>query len=149
MNESLSSPPELESGRHVVVVEDNENDAMMTIRALRQIEPPPEVTVLVDGESAVNSLTGNEAIRPRLIFLDLKLPKVHGLEVLKAIKTDEGARNVPVLVLSSSDEPIDVETATALGCDGYLRKPITWSEYKHVVIGAASKFLPVDESKAG
>ena len=143
MDTSASKPE-----RHVVVVEDNENDAMMTTRALKNVEPPLKVTVLEDGECAVTSLTGPNDIKPDLIFLDLKLPKVHGLEVLKALKLDAAARGVPVLVLSSSDEPKDIETATQLGCEGYLRKPITWPEYRHVVCDSAVKFLPGTKVKA-
>jgi CheY-like chemotaxis protein len=125
----------------VVVVEDNDDDARMTTMALKRIDPPPSVTILFDGAEALAKLIGEKRIRPRLIVLDLKLPKVSGLEVLSAIKSSPELSDIPVMVLSSSDEPRDVSLARTLGCADYVRKPLDWMQYMHEISTAVSKLL--------
>jgi len=125
----------------VIVVEDNDNDARMTVMALKKIQPSLTVQVIVDGALAVEALTGPRALRPRLVFLDLKLPKIGGLEVLRAIKADPTSSGLTVMVLTSSDEPKDVARAHELRCDRYLCKPIDMHEYLQVVREAATPFL--------
>jgi two-component system response regulator len=125
----------------VVIVEDNEDDARMTTMALRGIEPRPSVTVLVDGAKALEHLLGEDRLRPQLVLLDLKLPKVHGLDVLAALKGDVDCHDLPVLVLTSSDEPSDVKRAQTLGCQGYLCKPVDWKEYLKLVCSEAADYL--------
>lgn len=132
----------------VVVVEDNDDDARMTTMALRKIDPAPTITVVTDGAQAIEALTGSEAERPRVVLLDLKLPKVHGLEVLQAVKSDPEAREIPVLVLTSSDEPSDVARARELGCAEYLCKPVDWDAYMRIVCRSAARYLPPSVCKA-
>jgi|GEM_PF-1381722 len=126
----------------VVVVEDNEDDARITLMALRRLEPRPKVELIVDGAAAVEALVDKHALYPRLVLLDLKLPRVHGLDVLQAIRGDEKTRGMSVVMLTSSSEPSDVARANELGCQGYLTKPIDWQEYLTLVCEAAAKFLP-------
>jgi len=125
----------------VVVVEDNEDDARITLMALRKLVPPPKVHLILDGADAVEALVKQQSCRPRLVLLDLKLPRVHGLDVLRAIRADERARKLPVVLLTSSNEPVDVKFATEIGCQGYLTKPIDWKEYLNLVCETAVRFL--------
>ena len=123
----------------VVVVEDNEDEARMTLMSLRRIEPAPKVVVIPDGQQAIDQLTGETHLRPQVVLLDLKLPKVHGLDILAAIKA--GAEKMAVLILTSSDHPADIERAQSLGCDGYLCKPIDWEEYVQLVCRSTARYL--------
>jgi two-component system, response regulator len=125
----------------VVVIEDNEDDADMTLMALRRIEPNPSMVVIPDGEQALEGLLGEKRLRPRVVFLDLKLPKVHGLDVLAAMKADPQVQNIPVLIWTSSDEPRDVGRARELGCEEYMCKPIDWKEYLDLVCRNAVRYL--------
>ena len=136
---SMTAEPEVPD---IVVVEDDTDDAMITMMALRKVAPLPSFRVIEDGAQALEILVGPGALRPRLVFLDLKMPKVHGLELLRAMKADPDACDIPVVILSSSDEPKDVAAARELGCADYLRKPIDWGQYTTLVCNAASRFLP-------
>ena len=126
----------------IVVVEDTLDDAEMTMRALSQCIPAPTSTLARDGSEALELLTGEEACRPDLIFLDLKLPKVSGLELLRILKESPDTRATPAVVLTSSDEPGDIAKATALGADEYILKPMNWEEYAEVICQVVSKYLP-------
>jgi CheY-like chemotaxis protein len=133
---------EVESSVLIVVVEDNDDDARLTTRALKQLSPRPLITLVEDGAKAIELLTGPEALKPDLILLDLKLPKVNGLEVLKEVKEDKIVGATPVIVLTSSDEPSDVSRARELGCVEYLCKPVDWREYLSLVSETVTRCLP-------
>jgi CheY-like chemotaxis protein len=123
----------LDSNPDVVLVEDNEDEAEISLRGLRKIRPLPTVMVVNDGQQALNLLTGESPLRPRVVLLDLKLPKVHGLDILAAVKADQAHHESCVLVLTSSDHPSDITRAKALGCDDYLCKPVDWQLYMKLV----------------
>ena len=125
----------------VIVVEDSDDDARITMRGLHKVQPQPSVELIVDGASAIEQLTRDTSVHPRLVFLDLKLPKVHGLEVLEAMRSTPECKDTPVVVLTSSDEPRDVNRARELGCSEYLTKPVDWSEYVDLVCTTAARFL--------
>ena len=125
----------------IVVVEDNSDDVFMTMRALRKLSPSPTIKLVRDGAEAVECLIGDGACHPEMVFLDLKLPKVHGLEILRLMREDPIARSIPVVVLTSSDDPKDIATAKELGASEYIRKPIDWLEYAHLLCVAAEKFM--------
>lgn len=127
---------------HVVVVEDTDDDAQITIRGLRSLNPEPLVRVIDDGASALAELAERVKVLPKLVFLDLKLPKVHGLDVLAAIKASPVSREIPVVVLTSSSEPRDISRAHELGCAEFLTKPIEWTEYIRLVCETAAKYIP-------
>lgn len=118
----------------VLLVDDNPDDAEFTLRALRRAEPSLQVTVAEDGVTALDFMfcTGTFEARPpvapRVVLLDLKLPKIDGLEVLRRIKGDARTRNVPVVVLTSSKERRDIHEAYLRGANSYIVKPVEYVE---------------------
>ena len=125
----------------VAVVEDNEDEALITKMALSYIVPKPTTVVIPDGELAMSRQFGEHRLRPQVVLLDLKLPKVHGLDILSALKQDPESKEIPVLILTSSDHPRDVDRAKALGCDEYLCKPVDWEKYIHLVCTYTTRYL--------
>ncbi|MGP0021898.1 MAG: response regulator [Streptosporangiaceae bacterium] len=119
-----------------MLIEDNPDDRDLTIRALKKNHVLNPVTVASNGAEALTMLFEDghrEQGNPALILLDLKLPKADGLEVLRRIRADARTRLVPVLVLTSSKENKDLRTAYDLGANGYVRKPVAFSEFSEAV----------------
>ncbi len=115
----------------ILLVEDNPFDAELTLRALKAIKILNHVQVLTDGEEALNYLFGlgeyegrDLNLNPKVIFLDLKLPKVDGLEILKRLKSDERTKTIPVVIVTSSKEERDVVKSYKLGVNSYIVKPV-------------------------
>jgi two-component system response regulator len=123
----------------ILLVEDNHSDAFLFIRALRKKSIKERVHTVRDGEEAINFLfdekTGAciEQNRPRVIFLDLKLPKLNGLEVLEIIKKDHRTNAIPVVILTSSSEESDIKKAYELGVNSYLVKPVDMDFYTQTI----------------
>jgi CheY-like chemotaxis protein len=117
----------------------------MTLLGLRRIAPKISVSVIPDGEEALEKLIGSQRLRPQVILLDLKLPKVHGLDILAALKADQQARETPVIIFTSSEHPIDVSRAMELGCSEYVCKPIDVEEYMHIVCDKTAGYLNGNE----
>jgi two-component system response regulator len=120
----------------VLLVEDNPTDEKLTLRALKRGDVPVEVIVARDGAEALDYLfrTGRHAgtpavAPPTLILLDLKLPRVEGVEVLRRIRADPRTRLLPVVVLTASRENEDLEQCFALGANAYVRKPVDFGEF--------------------
>ena len=120
----------------ILLVEDNANDAELTIRALRKKHLANKVHQVKDGAEALEYIfaTGKYEGRnlqepPRVIILDLKLPKVDGLEVLKKIKSDERTKTIPVVVLTSSKEERDVIESYKIGVNSYIVKPVDFEKF--------------------
>ncbi|HZS50063.1 MAG TPA: response regulator [Bryobacterales bacterium] len=117
----------------VLLVEDNLDDVALTLRALRKHNLINEVHVVNDGAAALEHIfgrgDGRDLHRPRVIFLDLKLPKVSGLEVLSKLKADERTRTIPVVVLTSSHEDQDVTECYRLGVNSYIVKPVEFDDF--------------------
>jgi CheY-like chemotaxis protein len=120
----------------IVIVEDNYNDIEMITDALKELKINKEVCILRDGAEATkhffNSAGGlnlNISALPKLILLDLKLPKINGLEVLKALKMNEGTKSIPVVIFTSSNEMRDRVSSYNLGANSYLVKPLDADEY--------------------
>ena len=124
-----------------MVIDDSPDDSRMTNMAIARITPTVVVQNIFDGAAAIDLLTSDNALRPGLIFLDLKLPKVSGLNVLKALRTDVKTSTVPVVIFSSSDLESDVSQASELGANAYLVKPMDWSEYARIVTETISKYM--------
>jgi two-component system response regulator len=119
----------------VLLVEDNPDDAEFTLRALRKANVALRVALVEDGVSALEFVfrTGSHAERtpatlPRVVLLDLKLPKIDGLEVLRRIKSDPRTRALPIVVLTSSREQRDIHDAYVHGANSYIVKPIEYAE---------------------
>jgi two-component system, response regulator len=120
----------------ILLVEDNARDEALTLRALKKSNIVNEVVVARDGVEALDYLfaTGNHAGRdldtmPKLIMLDLKLPKVNGLQVLERIRHDERTRRLPVVVFTSSNEEEDLIHSYNLGANSYVRKPVDFEQF--------------------
>jgi len=124
---------------HILLVEDNPADAEMTIDALRQGHLVNKVQWVKDGAEALDFLFGRgassaaETGRLRLVLLDLRLPRVDGLDVLRAVRADERTRRLPVVVLTSSHEEIDIVRAYDLGANSFLVKPVEAEAFMAVV----------------
>lgn len=124
----------------VLIVEDNMSDAEMTIRALTKNHLGNKIVHLKDGAEAIDFLfaEGNYVGRnigntPKVILLDLKMPKVNGKEVLKRIKSDDRTKKIPVVVLTSSREDPDIEECYRLGVNSYVVKPVKFEEFVKAV----------------
>jgi len=125
--------------RRILLVEDDPKDVELTLTALEEYNLANEVVVASDGAEALDYLycRGNFAGRPNdnpaVLLLDLKLPKVDGLEVLHQIKSDENLRMVPVVVLTSSREEKDMVTSYKLGVNAYVVKPVDFHEFVNAI----------------
>ena len=124
----------------ILLVEDNPDDVLLTERALRRNNIINTVIVAHDGQEAIDFLTGSGAYAgqpaenlPELVLLDLKLPKVGGLEVLRAIRANELTHRLPVVVLTSSAEERDIVSSYDLGANSYIRKPVDFDQFVEAV----------------
>jgi two-component system response regulator len=124
----------------ILLVEDNPDDIALTLRALKKNNIANKVAVARDGEEALEYLTatgryaGRAATdRPEVVLLDLKLPKVEGLEVLRAIRANPRTRLLPVVVLTSSSEERDIIASYDLGANSYIRKPVDFNQFVEAV----------------
>jgi len=116
----------------ILLVEDNADHEALTLRALRKQNVANHVKVARDGAEALDALFAADARKrplPDLILLDLKLPKVDGLEVLRRLRNDHRTRMVPVVVLTSSDEEHDIVESYQLGANSYIRKPVDFDSF--------------------
>jgi DNA-binding response OmpR family regulator len=123
----------------ILMVEDDPRDRELTMTALEEYNLSNEVVIAVDGEEALDYLyhrgkfTGRVNGNPAVLLLDLKLPKVDGLEVLQQIKSDDKLRMVPVVVLTSSREEKDMVTSYKLGVNAYVVKPVDFHEFVNAI----------------
>jgi CheY-like chemotaxis protein len=134
-----------ESPRMILLVEDDPDHELLTIRAMRKSKVANDVRVARDGAEAIDLLFGPEAIRPQVILLDLKLPKVDGLEVLRRIRAHESTRMLPVVVLTSSDEERDVAQSYKLGVNSYIRKPVDFNDFAEATSQLGMYWLVLNE----
>lgn len=113
-----------------MLIEDNTDDLVLTKRALKESGFESEISIAADGEQALNMLFGNNTtIYPDLILLDLKIPKISGIEVLKEIRSHEQTRRIPVVVLTTSNEDSDIAHSYDNGANSYLRKPVNFQDF--------------------
>lgn len=134
-----------EATRLILLVEDDPDHELLTIRALKKSNIANEVRVARDGEEALDALFGKDAVRPQLVLLDLKLPKVEGLEVLRRIRESEATRMLPVVVLTSSDEERDVVRSYKLGVNSYIRKPVNFTDFAEATRQLGMYWLVLNE----
>jgi two-component system response regulator len=113
----------------ILLVEDNPDDVELTLRAFRKVNLKNEIEVATDGALALERLNDTTKTLPSLVLLDLKLPRIDGLEVLRTIRATERMRLMPVVVLTSSKEEADIVESYRLGANSYVRKPVDFSEF--------------------
>lgn len=119
----------------ILLVEDNPRDEALTLRALKKSNIVNDVIVARDGVEALNYFFGDglasdeTKVNPQLVLLDLKLPRVDGLEVLRRLRADRRTRSLPVVVFTSSSEEEDVIKSYSLGANSYVRKPVEFEQF--------------------
>lgn len=136
----------------ILLVEDNPTDAEMAMRALKRGQVANEVIWVKDGEQALDYLfrrgehAGRSRNDPKLVMLDLKMPKVDGLEVLRQIKANEATRFIPVVMLTSSAEERDLVETYRLGVNSYIVKPVDFSQFNETVAKAGLYWVVVNKT---
>ena len=137
----------------ILLVDDSVADAELTLRALRKNDPALRIHVVRDGEEALSFLFGREPYQeraraplPQMVLLDLKLPKVDGLSVLRALKADSRTRWIPVIVLTSSREERDLTASYDLGVNSYIQKPVDFDRFRDTVRIMALYWLQVNQA---
>jgi len=128
----------------ILLVEDNPNDAELTIRALKKTNLGARLAIARDGAEALEYLFSNRP-KPKVIFLDLKLPKIDGIEVLRRTREDAGTRSIPVVVLTSSQEERDVAECYKLGVNSYVVKPVEFDTFYKAVGDLATYWLNLNK----
>ena len=138
--------------REILLVEDNDNDIILTQRALAKANIKNELVIARDGVEAIDYLhgkqeknSGDERLCPALILLDLKLPKVDGLEVLKRIRDDKRTCICPVVILTSSKEDVDLTRGYELGANSYIRKPVDYFQFVEAIRQMGLYWLVLNE----
>jgi two-component system, response regulator len=136
----------------ILLVEDNLSDIDLTIRALERGHITNELVIARDGKEALDYLLGNGTLDgkareglPTLTLLDIKLPKVDGLEVLRRIRGDERTKRLPVVMLTSSDEERDIATSYDLGVNSYIRKPVDFNQFVEAIQHLGLYWLVINE----
>lgn len=136
----------------ILLVEDNPTDIELTLHALRKNKPEKHVAIAHDGAEAWDYLfsRGAHSSRPvgdppQLILLDLKLPKLSGIQLLKKIKTEQGTKTIPVVVLTSSTEERDIIESYALGVNSYIVKPVDFDQFTNAVQQISFYWLLLNE----
>lgn len=136
----------------ILLVEDNPDDELLTLRALRKNNILNDIIVAHDGSEALDYLFGagthagrDTSVMPQVILLDLKLPKVDGLEVLRRLRADERTRLLPVVILTSSDEEQDIIDSYNLGANSYIRKPVDFVQFAEAIRQLGLYWLVLNE----
>jgi len=134
-----------DGGRLILLVEDDPDHELLTIRALKKSNIANDIKVARDGAEALELLFGADPIKPQVILLDLKLPKVEGLEVLRRVRETQETRMLPVVVLTSSDEERDVVRSYQLGVNSYIRKPVNFNDFAEATRQLGMYWLVLNE----
>ncbi len=137
----------------ILLVEDNPDDVELTMRALKKNNIQNEVVVARDGAEALEYLFGegkytgrNTGVMPQIVLLDLKLPKVSGLEVLQRLRGDDRTRLLPIVILTSSKEEIDLVEGYSRGANSYIRKPVDFNQFTEAVRQLGLYWLLLNEA---
>jgi len=142
----------MKNDKPILLVEDNDDDVELTLRALRRNAVPMRVDVVRDGAEALDYMlcTGAYATRdprdmPHLVLLDLKLPKVSGLEVLERLRADDRTHRAPIVILTSSNVECDLARSYELGANSYIRKPVDFAQFLDAVNQLGLHWLALNE----
>jgi len=136
------------SPRPILLVEDNPDDERLTLRALKRGQLTNPILIARNGEEALRMLFSTDLL-PSVIMLDLKLPKIDGLEVLRRIRAHELTRLLPVVVLTSSSEERDIVESYSLGANSYVRKPVDFDQFTIAVSQLGLYWVLVNEALPG
>jgi CheY-like chemotaxis protein len=144
------------STKVILLVEDNPDDELLTLRALKKTGVQNDVVIARDGVEALDYLFArgpysgrDSAVMPQLILLDLKLPRVDGLEVLRRLRSEERTRLLPVVILTSSREQRDMLDSYGLGANSYVRKPVDFEQFVRAVDLLKLYWLVLNEDPPG
>jgi CheY-like chemotaxis protein len=141
----------MSENRWILVAEDNPNDADLTLRALSVNQAPGEIMLVIDGAEALDCLYRRGAFQtrddnpPAVILLDLKMPRVDGLEVLRQVKSDAVLKNIPVVIFTSSKERADLIRTYQMGANAYVVKPMGYREFVATLKDVKKFWLIVNE----
>jgi len=130
----------------IVLVEDNPDDQTLTLRALKKQNVANEIILLNDGVEALEFLLDPDKPLPNLVLLDLKLPKLDGLQLLRRLRSEPRTQVLPVVVLTSSDEDRDVIEGYRLGANSYIRKPVDFNQFTEAVRQLGLYWLVLNQS---
>jgi CheY-like chemotaxis protein len=140
------------ASKSILLVEDNPDDVDLTLHALKKNNIKNEIVVAYDGAEALDYLFGtgkysgrNLSLMPTIILLDIKLPKIDGLEVLRRIRANELTKFLPVVILTSSKEEQDILTGYSLGVNSYVRKPVDFNQFAEAVSNLGLYWLLLNE----
>jgi CheY-like chemotaxis protein len=140
------------TSRVILLVEDNPDDEALAIRALKRHHIGNEIVVVRDGVEALDYLFGtgvhaqrDMSIKPTVVLLDLKLPRVDGLEVLRQIRSSDATKLLPVVVLTTSSEEKDLLDSYSLGCNSYIRKPVDFLQFSEAIRQLGMYWLLMNE----
>ncbi|NKB18251.1 MAG: response regulator [Pseudanabaena sp. CRU_2_10] len=140
------------SSKSILLVEDNPDDEALAIRALKRHHISNEIVVAHDGVEALDYLfgtgqhTGRDlSLKPTVVLLDLKLPRIDGLEVLRRLREDERTRLLPVVILTTSNEEQDMLDSYSLGCNSYIRKPVDFVQFSEAIRQLGMYWLLMNE----
>jgi chemotaxis family two-component system response regulator Rcp1 len=132
---------------HILLVEDNEGDIVLTLEALREAKINNRIDVARDGEEALNFLNKkgkfNNALTPDIIFLDINLPRINGMEILAAIKNDDALKIIPVIMLTTSDADNDITKSYFNHANCYITKPVDIEKFMEVIQSIKSFWISV------
>ena len=141
------------SEKAILLIEDNPDDVKLTLRAFKKNNIQNEIIVAHDGVEGLDYLFGtgpyvgrDTSIVPQIVLLDLKMPKMDGLEVLKRIRADERTKLLPVVILTSSKEEQDIVKGYSLGANSYVRKPVNFGEFTEAVRQLGLYWLLLNEA---
>jgi two-component system, response regulator len=137
----------------ILLVEDSPLEAELALKPLRQLDGAPRIEVVRDGEEALDFIFGRGAFRhqvgaplPRLVLLDLKLPKLDGLDVLRAIRANSRTSLAPVVVLTSSHDPRELTQCYQLGANSCVQKPVRYEEFCHAMQAVGRYWLALNQA---
>ena len=133
----------------ILLAEDNSEDAEMTLRALRRNNLANNVRWVKDGAEALDYLFSATTRPPKLVLLDIKMPKVDGIEVLRRVKADPATQKIPVVVMTSSNEQSDITESYQLGANGYVVKPVEFGAFVEAISKIGMFWLMVNRGLRG
>lgn len=142
-----------DSTKSILLVEDNPDDEALAIRALKRHNISNEIVVMRDGVEALDYLFGrgshagrDTSVKPTVVLLDLKLPRIDGLEVLRQLRADDRTRLLPVVILTTSSEEQDMLSSYSLGCNSYIRKPVDFVQFSEAIRQLGVYWLLINEA---